>query len=122
MSLCAQGTRSCHTGYRRTAGWTLPVGYLVSRNIMPVISEDNEVQDDAESVASFFEDVCAPGTTNGEGAGAGPATDGSRTGKPWGAMCSICNKGKVGVHAHTHTDTHRHNPYVATLTWNVSIL
>ena len=34
--LMCQGKRSCHTGYRRTAGWILPVGYLVSSGVVRV--------------------------------------------------------------------------------------
>ncbi len=29
-----QGKRACHTGYRRTAGWTMPVGYLVETGVV----------------------------------------------------------------------------------------
>ena len=29
-----QGKRACHTGYRRTAGWTLPIGLLAEENIV----------------------------------------------------------------------------------------
>lgn len=30
----AQGKKACHTGYRRTAGWVVPIGYLVEENIV----------------------------------------------------------------------------------------
>ncbi len=56
-----RGRRACHTGYRRTAGWVMPVGYMVEANIMPVADKINGVQQDAESVAEFFSQVCAPG-------------------------------------------------------------
>jgi melanoma-associated antigen p97 len=29
-----QGKRSCHTGYRKTAGWNLPIGYLVKTKVV----------------------------------------------------------------------------------------
>jgi hypothetical protein len=29
-----QGKRSCHTGYRRTVGWTLPVGFLTQTGVV----------------------------------------------------------------------------------------
>ena len=30
-----QGRRSCHSGARWTAGWSLPLGHLLSRNLLP---------------------------------------------------------------------------------------
>jgi melanoma-associated antigen p97 len=49
--LLLQGQGSCHTGYRKTSGWTLPVGYMTSKNIMPVVSSNADVTDDAETVS-----------------------------------------------------------------------
>eukprot|EP00798_Chlamydomonas_sp_ICE-L_P029366 gene29366-biopygen8610 len=63
-----KGQRSCHTGFRKASGWTLPVGYMTSSNVIPVVSSNANVEDDAETVASFFSTVCAPGgapTSNG---------------------------------------------------------
>uniref|UniRef100_W5LZX0 Transferrin-like domain-containing protein n=1 Tax=Lepisosteus oculatus TaxID=7918 RepID=W5LZX0_LEPOC len=34
-----QGTRSCHSGARWTAGWSLPLGFLLSRNYLPWAEE-----------------------------------------------------------------------------------
>lgn len=33
-----RGKRSCHSGYGRSAGWTIPLTFLVNNNIMPVIT------------------------------------------------------------------------------------
>jgi len=30
-----EGSRSCHSGARWTAGWSLPLGHLLSRNLLP---------------------------------------------------------------------------------------
>jgi melanoma-associated antigen p97 len=63
-TLPLQGKNSCHTGYRKSAGWTIPVGYLVEEGVMPVISANPTIQNDAESVSSFFGKVrlsCATG-------------------------------------------------------------
>ena len=48
---------------------------------MPVVNSMSDVRADAESVASFFSETCAPGT-NDEG-----PMDG---GKAWDKMCSAC--------------------------------
>eukprot|EP00899_Mesostigma_viride_P014739 jgi/Mesvir1/23266/Mv12880-RA.1 len=72
---------SCHTGFRKNAGWVLPVGYMVSSGRAPVVSNDATIQDDAETVASFFNNVCAPGTTAD-----GPANNG----QPWSQLCNGC--------------------------------
>ncbi len=54
-----RGQDACFTGYQRTAGWTIPVGYMLYNNIMPYITANASVQNDAESVASYFGKVCA---------------------------------------------------------------
>uniref|UniRef100_H2YUC3 Transferrin-like domain-containing protein n=1 Tax=Ciona savignyi TaxID=51511 RepID=H2YUC3_CIOSA len=64
-----QGKKSCHTGYQRTAGWNVPVGYL-SCSI-------------PEAVSNFFSGSCAPGAK-----GAFPGAVGTK-------LCQIC--GGVGA-------------------------
>lgn len=77
-----KGKRSCHTGYRRTAGWTAPIGFLVDSGVIPIRSDDKSLNTDTESVASFFSKTCAVGS-NSEG----PATGGG----PWEGLCSACD-------------------------------
>ena len=75
-----QGMRSCHTGYRKTAGWVVPVGVLVESGVMPVV-EVNGVQNDAASVAAFFSETCAPRVVSD-----GPADGGEK----WDELCTGC--------------------------------
>lgn len=76
-----KGKRSCHTGYRKTAGWAVPVGALVASGAMPVVDNDPNIQNDAESVAAFFSEVCAPRVTPD-----GPTNGGTA----WDGLCSAC--------------------------------
>lgn len=59
-----QGKNACFTGYQRTAGWVVPVGVMLNENVMPYVATNANVQNDAESVASFFDKVCAPRVAN----------------------------------------------------------
>jgi hypothetical protein len=47
----------CSTGYRRGAGWTIPVGAMLNSGLMTRQSSMADIQDDAETVASFFSQV-----------------------------------------------------------------
>ena len=76
-----KGKRSCHTGYRKTAGWTMPVGFLADTGIIPVKNSDKSVNADAESVAAFFSQVCAVGSNDD-----GPLTGGGQ----WDGLCTAC--------------------------------
>ncbi|KAF5830738.1 hypothetical protein DUNSADRAFT_14099 [Dunaliella salina] len=80
-----QGKDSCHTGYRKTAGWYLPIGSLLSAGIMPAVEDPNgEVQTDAYSANEFFGRVCAPRATD-EGPKVG--------GETWAPLCdTLCNE------------------------------
>uniref|UniRef100_A0A672JAE5 Serotransferrin n=1 Tax=Salarias fasciatus TaxID=181472 RepID=A0A672JAE5_SALFA len=58
-----RGKKSCHTGLGKSAGWNIPIGTLVSMNVIEWSGiEDKPVE---EAVASFFQSSCAPGATRG---------------------------------------------------------
>ncbi|KAF1383854.1 hypothetical protein PFLUV_G00136170 [Perca fluviatilis] len=57
------GKKSCHTGLGKSAGWNIPVGTLVSRNLIQWAGiEDKPVE---EAVSEFFSASCVPGATRG---------------------------------------------------------
>ncbi|XP_072219630.1 transferrin-a [Leuresthes tenuis] len=57
------GKKSCHTGLGKSAGWNIPIGTLVSMDIIQWAGiEDKPVED---AVSSFFQASCAPGATKG---------------------------------------------------------
>ena len=51
-----EGKKSCHTAARRTAGWNVPVGYLLRMKIMRFKTCD------LISAANYFSQSCVPGT------------------------------------------------------------
>ncbi|KAG7277846.1 hypothetical protein CRUP_006746, partial [Coryphaenoides rupestris] len=52
-----KGSRSCHNGMRWTAGWSLPLGFLLSRNYLTWTKE----QPLSHDVSNFFSASCVPG-------------------------------------------------------------
>ncbi|PIK48862.1 melanotransferrin [Apostichopus japonicus] len=52
-----KGARSCHTGVGRTAGWNIPVGYLLHSGQM----KSEGCKEHVKSAAKFFNASCAPG-------------------------------------------------------------
>uniref|UniRef100_A0A7S3QU01 Transferrin-like domain-containing protein n=1 Tax=Dunaliella tertiolecta TaxID=3047 RepID=A0A7S3QU01_DUNTE len=96
-----RGKKACHTGYRKTSGWFLPVGKLADKGLMDFSKwveeaanhEPRPVRVDAETVEKFWDDnVCAPGKTaygpqigaNGEGELYGTI------GQDGGGLCKRC--------------------------------
>ncbi|XP_061923703.1 serotransferrin-like [Entelurus aequoreus] len=57
-----EGKKSCHTGLGKSAGWNIPIGTLVSMDILKWKSTDDKPIE--EAVASFFSKSCAPGAAN----------------------------------------------------------
>ncbi|XP_054723487.1 transferrin-like [Uloborus diversus] len=56
-----RGMRSCHTGMGRTAGWILPIGVLLSQNLLPSKNGCNRTV----AVAEFFSGgSCVPGAND----------------------------------------------------------
>ncbi|XP_051888450.1 saxiphilin-like [Pristis pectinata] len=52
-----KGKRSCHSGARRTAGWNIPLAFLLSQRYL----QWRENQSVAEAASRFFSASCAPG-------------------------------------------------------------
>ncbi|XP_031560333.1 melanotransferrin-like [Actinia tenebrosa] len=59
-----KGRKTCHTGYRRSAGWNIPIGYLLQGK-MKRVGCGNTV--DAQSAAAFFSQSCVPGVPKDKG-------------------------------------------------------
>nr|ALP46207.1 transferrin [Lutjanus argentiventris] len=58
-----QGKKTCHTGLGKSAGWNIPVGTLLSMNLIQWTGiEDSPVE---EAVGQYFQASCAPGATRG---------------------------------------------------------
>eukprot|EP00210_Caulerpa_lentillifera_P006825 g6524.t1 len=81
-----RGSRSCHTGYRKSAGWRIPVGTLLDEvDSFRVDTELDKIEDDAELVAAFFSEVCAPRVSEN-----GPNNTDDGAGASWNPLCTAC--------------------------------
>ncbi|XP_075877481.1 transferrin-a [Nelusetta ayraudi] len=57
------GKRSCHTGLGKSAGWNIPIGTLLSMQLIRWGGVEDESIENA--VANFFSASCVPGATRG---------------------------------------------------------
>ncbi|KAM9409815.1 saxiphilin-like [Pholidichthys leucotaenia] len=86
-----KGWRSCHSGVRWTAGWSLPLGFLLSRNYLSWSKERPLSQD----VGEFFNGSCVPGA-----ASMAPA------------LCTLCQGQKSYIrHKNYHCETSHSEPF-----------
>ncbi|XP_039197494.1 melanotransferrin-like [Crotalus tigris] len=53
-----RGAKTCHTGINRTAGWNIPVGFLLDSGRMPMMGCSV-----TQAVSDYFNASCVPGAT-----------------------------------------------------------
>uniref|UniRef100_A0AAY4AAX1 Serotransferrin n=1 Tax=Denticeps clupeoides TaxID=299321 RepID=A0AAY4AAX1_9TELE len=86
-----RGHQSCHSGMRWTAGWSLPIGHLLSRNYLQWAEE----QPLSQAVSDFFSASCVPGA-------------GSQT----PSLCSLCRGERSYVrHQNAYCETSQSEPF-----------
>uniref|UniRef100_A0A8C5MQB6 Transferrin-like domain-containing protein n=1 Tax=Leptobrachium leishanense TaxID=445787 RepID=A0A8C5MQB6_9ANUR len=54
-----QDKKSCHTGIGKSAGWNVPIGLLLDKELIPWAGPD--IESIEKAVARFFRSSCAPG-------------------------------------------------------------
>ena len=70
------------------AGWQFAVGALLGSGAMQRVSELPIVEDDAESMGAFFNNTCAPRSTNLTSNA--PVIQANGTGGQWSGICTGC--------------------------------
>ncbi|XP_032382425.1 melanotransferrin [Etheostoma spectabile] len=85
------GKKSCHTGRGRTAGWNMPLGYLIDQGYMSVMGCNIP-----QGVAHFFNASCIPGA--------------HEAGDP-ASLCQLCKGDDNGQHNCEMSDKERYFSY-----------
>ena len=56
-----EGTTSCHTGWLKSAGMLLPMGFLISEGYAPVVGPEDDIESLRSTIYSYFsEDASIP--------------------------------------------------------------
>uniref|UniRef100_A0A2P2HVQ9 Transferrin n=2 Tax=Hirondellea gigas TaxID=1518452 RepID=A0A2P2HVQ9_9CRUS len=58
-----KGSKSCHTGYRRTAGWHIPIAHLLQKKLISLSCGAGLIsaEQDLMAISNFFGLACVPG-------------------------------------------------------------
>lgn len=58
-----KGAKSCHTGYRRNAGWHIPIAHLLEKRLMKLTCGSGLIsaEQDLNALSNFFGLACVPG-------------------------------------------------------------
>ena len=51
-----EGKISCHTGWLKSAGMLIPMGYLIGNGYAEVVGDENEIESLRDTVTTFFSD------------------------------------------------------------------
>ena len=51
-----QGKTSCHTGWLKSAGMLLPMGFLISEGYAPIVGPDDDIESLRSTIYSYFND------------------------------------------------------------------